>query len=455
MKKRNRVIVCCLLVFGMSSILPVYAQDYSDSGYWVQKCSQPQSSQADVQACQGFQTYQQQRYEELQVNIEQYSNDIASLQADTEKMEELAKTQKELQETLEGQIQEKEEALQTIQEQIKKLDTEIQKKQAEIDAWNEQIVSRMKEEQSNTGTNMVVDLIMGASDLNDMLRRITGLERITEDDQDQIEQLKELKEELDLQKSEQVRLEEDTQAQQDQLESQRQQAKQLEESYNQLAAQYQQKMAELQAAKQAAFKDIESLRSNMISVSYSGTLTNVSGFTAPISGGRISAGTWAYPGGGLHLGMDYAVPIGTPVKAPANGVILYAANPAPSNGGYLGNWSGYPFGGGNTFEMICMVNGTTYAISFAHLSREGFAVSAGQSVVQGQTLALTGNSGNSSGPHCHIEVYNLGTMSLEEAISRFSSSADFAWGTGWNSTATACENGHGTPCRERPERFFG
>ena len=199
----------------MSSILPVYAQDYSDSGYWVQKCSQPQSSQADVQACQGFQTYQQQRYEELQANIEQYSNDIASLQADTEKMEELAKTQKELQETLEGQIQEKEEALQTIQEQIKKLDTEIQKKQAEIDAWNEQIVSRMKEEQSNTGTNMVVDLIMGASDLNDMLRRITGLERITEDDQDQIEQLKELKEELDLQKSEQVRLEEDTQAQQD------------------------------------------------------------------------------------------------------------------------------------------------------------------------------------------------------------------------------------------------
>ena len=85
MKKRNRVIVCCLLVFGMSSILPVHAQDYSDSGYWVQKCSQPQSSQADVQACQGFQTYQQQRYEELQANIEQYSNDIASLQADTEK----------------------------------------------------------------------------------------------------------------------------------------------------------------------------------------------------------------------------------------------------------------------------------------------------------------------------------------------------------------------------------
>ena len=56
---------------------------------------------------------------------------------------------------------------------------------------------------------------------------------------------------------------------------------------------------------------------------------------------------------------------------------------------------------------------------------------------------------------CHIEVYNLGQMSLEEAVSRFSSSADFAWGTGWNSTATACDNGYSTPCRERPEKFFG
>ena len=40
-------------------------------------------------------------------DIKQYSKDIASLEEDTDKMEQLAKTQKELQEQLEGQIQEK------------------------------------------------------------------------------------------------------------------------------------------------------------------------------------------------------------------------------------------------------------------------------------------------------------------------------------------------------------
>lgn len=455
MKKRNLISLLSAGTCALAFAMPVHAEDYSNTDAWVARCSQPQSSADGVKACQAFQDYQQQRYDQLQEDIKQYSKDIASLEEDTDKMEQLAKTQKELQEQLEGQIQEKESAIQKIEEEIKALEQKIQEKQEEIDAWDEQIKSRMQNEQSSTGTNMLIDLVMGSQDLNDMLRRLSGIERITEDDQHQIEQLNELKEQLDLQKSEQVRLEEETKSQQDQLKSQQQQAKELEESYNQLVEQYEQQMAQLQAAKRAAFNDIESIRSNMISVSYSGTLVNVAGFVSPITGGRMSAGTWAYPGGGLHLGMDYAVPIGTQVVAPADGVILYANNPAPSNGGYLGNWTGYPYGGGNTIEMVCMVNGTTYAVSFAHLSREGFAVSAGQSVSQGQAIALTGNSGNSSGPHCHIEVYNLGNMSLEEAVSRFSSSADFAWGTGWNSTATACENGYSTPCRERPEKFFG
>ena len=312
----------------------------------------------------------------------------------------------------------------------------------------------MQSEQTTIGTNIVIDLIMGSDNLNDMLRRISGVERIIEDDQDQIEKLNELKAELELQKSEQERLENETKEQKAQLEEEREQVKQLEESYNKLVEEYQKQIADLQAKMRSAQADIASIRSFTISSGYTGSIEQVDGFINPISGGRISAGTWAYPGGGLHLGLDWAASIGTAVVAPASGVILYANNPAPTNGGYLGNWTGYPAGGGNTIEMLCNVGGTLYAVSFAHLSQNGFAVSAGQSVSQGQLLALTGNSGNSSGPHCHIEVYNLGSMSVEEAVNRFASTADFAWGTGWNSTATACGSGN-TPCRERPEKFFG
>ena len=96
---------------------------------------------------------------------------------------------------------------------------------------------------------------------------------------------------------------------------------------------------------------------------------------------------------------------------------------------------------------------TLYAVSFCHLSQTIY-VSAGQSVSQGQAIALSGNSGNSSGPHTHVEVYNLGSMSVSDAVARFSAGADFAWGTGWSGTGTSCEAGKAAPCRERPEKFF-
>ncbi|MDO4467965.1 MAG: peptidoglycan DD-metalloendopeptidase family protein [Bacillota bacterium] len=168
----------------------------------------------------------------------------------------------------------------------------------------------------------------------------------------------------------------------------------------------------------------------------------------PIQGGRISAGTWCYPSGDMHLGMDYAVSLYTPVVAPANGLILYADNPVSSNNGYLGNMCGWPYGGGNTIAMICAVGGSIYGMSFAHLSNTIY-VYPGQQVSQGQVIALSGNSGNSTGPHCHIELFSL-TDSLETVVNYFASTADFSFGCGWSAPATC--SGYG--CRIRPERIL-
>lgn len=436
-----------------SLIMPVSAEDYSDTEAWYAKCSQAQTSLAGVKACQGFQEYQKNRKQSLQNSIEAYTSSIASLQSDTTKMEQLAKEQKELVSNLQMQISEKEKSIELIENNIKELEEKIQAKQAEIDAWNAQIENRMKNEQTTIGTNMIIDLIMGSDSLSDMLRRISGVERITEDDQSQIKKLNKLKKELVLQQDEQKRLDEDAKSQKAELESQKKQASELEESYNKLVEEYQKKITELEAQKRSAQVDMNSIRGFVISTNFSGSIESVSGFIHPVQGGSKSAGTWAYPGGGMHLGLDWAAPIGTTVVAPASGVILYAAAPVGSNSGYLGNWSGYPYGGGNTIEMLCNVNGTLYAVSFCHLSQTIY-VSAGQSVSQGQTIALSGNSGNSSGAHTHIEVYNLGSMSVSDAVARFSAGADFAWGTGWSGTGTSCEAGKAAPCRERPEKFF-
>lgn len=457
MKLHNKLTAAAITAsLGLVCVAPVYAEDYSDENYWYSVCTKPQTTSDGVKACEGFQAYTKQKREQLKSDIAGFASSIQNLQGETDKVAALAQEQKQLADQLSSQIAVRQEAITQLETNIAALQQEIDQRQAQIDAWDAQIKSRMRSEQGSVGTNMLLDLIMGASDLNDMLRRLNGIERITEDDQAQIDELNQLKAQLELQKSEMDRLKQDNENQKAELEDQKAQAKALEDSYNQLVAEYEAQIAQLQAQKRAAEADMNSIRDFVISsASYAGGgITAVSGFSSPIPGGTFSAGTWAYPGGGLHLGLDWAASIGTPVLAPADGIILYANNPVPSNNGYLGNFCGYPAGGGNTVEMLCNVNGTLYAVSFAHLAQEGMSVSAGQTVAAGQQIALTGNSGNSTGPHCHIEVYNLGSMSVDEAVRRFSSNADFAWGTGWGSTATACENTGSAPCRERPEKFF-
>jgi murein DD-endopeptidase MepM/ murein hydrolase activator NlpD len=86
-----------------------------------------------------------------------------------------------------------------------------------------------------------------------------------------------------------------------------------------------------------------------------------------------------------HNGIDYATGVGTPVIAAANGVVI-----ATSTG-----WSG---GYGN---QIVVSHGNGVATRYAHLN--SVKVSSGQTVVQGQLIGYSGNSGNSTGPHLHFE----------------------------------------------------
>ncbi|MFI0929414.1 M23 family metallopeptidase [Streptomyces sp. NPDC021012] len=94
---------------------------------------------------------------------------------------------------------------------------------------------------------------------------------------------------------------------------------------------------------------------------------------------------WAHK----HSGQDFAVPVGTPVHAAAAGTVVKAG----PNGG--GDGPAY----GNAI-VIKHANGT-YS-QYAHLSL--IQVHIGQTVGAGQQIALSGNTGNSSGPHLHFEI---------------------------------------------------
>ena len=86
----------------------------------------------------------------------------------------------------------------------------------------------------------------------------------------------------------------------------------------------------------------------------------------------------------FHKGMDFACDMGTPIYATADGVV--------KNARYE---KGYGY-------IITLDHGYGYETRYAHL--KSFKVRAGQKVVRGETIALSGNSGRSSGPHVHYEV---------------------------------------------------
>ncbi|MEU9609413.1 M23 family metallopeptidase [Streptomyces sp. NPDC048057] len=92
-----------------------------------------------------------------------------------------------------------------------------------------------------------------------------------------------------------------------------------------------------------------------------------------------------------HSGQDFAVPTGTSVKSIGAGTVVKAGGNGAGDGPAYGN------------AVVIKHNNGMYS-QYAHLNSVG--VSVGQSVKAGQEIAKSGNTGNSSGPHLHMEIRN-------------------------------------------------
>jgi hypothetical protein len=90
-----------------------------------------------------------------------------------------------------------------------------------------------------------------------------------------------------------------------------------------------------------------------------------------------------------HLGMDFTAPHGTPIYATADGVVTDAG----FNTGGFGN-------------RVVINHGNSYETLYGHMFRIKARV--GQRVKRGEVIGYVGNTGKSSGPHCHYEVHRYG-----------------------------------------------
>lgn len=109
------------------------------------------------------------------------------------------------------------------------------------------------------------------------------------------------------------------------------------------------------------------------------------GWIIPVTGGQVTALFGHYPSGAPHSGTDFGVPEGTPVRASKSGTVIKRRELTTSYGKYL-----------------FIDHGDGLVTIYAHNSQ--LLVSEGQHVTAGQIIAKSGNTGNSTGPHCHWEL---------------------------------------------------
>jgi murein DD-endopeptidase MepM/ murein hydrolase activator NlpD len=116
--------------------------------------------------------------------------------------------------------------------------------------------------------------------------------------------------------------------------------------------------------------------------SASSSAVSAAGLIWPVNG-PVTSG-FGMRWGRMHEGIDIAAAAGTPIWAAADGAVIYA--------GWLGGYG----------NLVVVDHGNGLATAYAHTS--AILVAVGQHVTRGETIALVGSTGHSTGPHLHFEV---------------------------------------------------
>ncbi len=317
-------------------------------------------------------------YEEL---LEKYKNELDSTNNQISiSKQELERIQAEIADT-EKQIQDAEDEIQRLEEEIQRNNEEIAKKKEESKALIEYY-------QISNGENIYLEYAFGATDITDMIYRLSIVEQLTDYNDQVMTELKELIHQNELR--------------QEELTQKKEELKALEQQLHEKASKVQGDISSMAAM----VPDIKNQLSNYENrVSYYRRVgcqpddeigvdcdrgNNAYGWVKPVSGGYWISTYYYWNGYSGHKGIDYAQGCGNPVRAAANGRVYYVGSGKDACG---------------HAKMILMVhnyNGRKVFTQYTHLS--GYAVSENQDVQAGQIIGYVGTTGCSTGCHLHFEM---------------------------------------------------
>lgn len=448
MKKIWIFMIAIALIAGTQSVMAVSDEDFAEqSSYYKSLCSNSYKENKDV--CEQYKTWLYNQNQNSLNDMQNLKNQLEANQANiNEKMklvnqyhQEAEEAQREI-EALSNNIIQKE-------AEITALEGEIIVKEDSIKEREETVKSYIANRQQSMRVNDYIEFIMGAQNFSEMMRRTEVLNSIKTYNEEIIAQLHVERQELKV-------MQEDLIIVKGQLEDERNmQAQKKEYALTQkevIALLVDQIRAENQGITETMeVIDKKTAENEELIRSIGDSIVPSSGFSRPVDGRfEITATVWYYPWGSAHFGTDFASSVGTPLLSPGNGIVTATRGGCPTWGGYPGDCNG---GWGNYVTLIINVEGNIYGVLMAHMQLNTFNVSPMDVVSAGTVVGRMGSSGSSTGPHMHLEIYYLGSDSIQAAYNRWDGSVSFgtggtSWGNGWAKRCVA--NGNTAPCRMDP-----
>ena len=458
MKKITQFITATFIIIALLTLHASSALEKDES--WYQSvCFNAETAVQNKEACKEYVAYLAEQAQNAYDNANAIQTDLEDIRANIKQaIEDRRKYEAQIIE-IRARIAQVESLITIKEEEIAYQEALILEKEEEIAELDAFVKELMRYQQDTSYFNSYVEFVMDADSLVDLLLRISALEDIGTYNEKTLNQLKTLVAELEAIKAQLIQDKEDLEAFRAQIKVEESTVKVLLDKAAVIEKEYLAIEAELEAEQNKWYSEVDALQVILNNVALDDIKTTL-GWTKPIASGyRVTATAWNYPasfGGGIHLGVDYAAPIGTTIQAAGNGVIIASAN-ACATVGYLGSSCGYPGtgGGGNQAHLLTSINGRLYVVKYLHMKKDT-VIKPGTTVSAGDKIGEVGSSGNSTGSHVHVEIFYLGTGSISDYAKSWK--GDLSFGANWGSAAlkNRCEsNGNTPPCRIKPQDIFG
>ena len=296
-------------------------------------------------------------------------------------------------ESMQSSINRLESAISEGEDQLVSLEEELEKAQEKVDVQNENLGERLRTMYKN-GSVGFLDVLLDSGSFTEFLTNLDMVEMIYSSDREVLRGLEEAYDEIDTKKKE-------VEALQQELQTSRNVAKQEKAELEDSRATVEAQKAEIAESNEETEAMIEALKADAAAMAQVAVDRGSSSTTSTYTGGAMA---WPVPSVGTanitsifgwrihpifgegqgHTGVDIGASMGASVVAANPGTVIYA-----------GWYGGY----GNCVQVD---HGGGVVTLYGHNS--SILVSVGQQVSRGQTIALIGSTGYSTGPHCHFEV---------------------------------------------------